>query len=256
MAQNTKILFIVEADIDKAFVELLLQSLGTVPTVVESIELDHLHNFAGTDGKEKRGKDALPEKISILLGRLPKDFPALEHLSIILDLDTPKSPNGGMDKSLSLVNRAFNKIIGSQTKLELTQEAQHTNIEFISAGETINLGVSCFFIKDQAEATNLDELLRLLASQPAVLADCFEQMTTCVQASNTNNPALKRFLKEGTKQWIGYYLRSFATTDQLSDAQAKLPEVLKVRGQSIFDLEHEAIRPLKIYLATVIDLAT
>lgn len=108
----TQKLIIVESPNDEAFIRLLLTHLSITNTETATIhptEIEHLHNFTGSDGKLKRGKDALPEKIEILKRELLIRYPQLRHIAIILDIDTPKSSNGGKEKKFTTYQYIFFK---------------------------------------------------------------------------------------------------------------------------------------------------
>lgn len=240
MTQN---LIIVESPNDEAFIRLLLNHLSiknTETATIHPTEIEHLHNFIGSDGKEKRGKDALPEKIEILKRQLLTRYPQLIHIAIILDIDTPKSPNGGKEKSLQLINDSFLKAFSSP--LHLTDVSTKTPIDVNISGEIVHLEISCFFVGDETGEGNLDIVLKKVAQHPCPECDCLEIMNQCV-SHKTGNP-----MRDFTKQWVNYYLRSQASKNQLKDAEKRLHKVITEKGNILFNLDHPFLHGIKAYL--------
>ncbi len=240
MIQN---LIIVESPNDEAFIRLVLDFLAitnTEATLINSTEIDHLHNFVGTDGKEKRGKDALPEKMEMLKRELLTHYAQLQHISVIVDIDTPKSPNGGKDKSLQLINDSFEKAFSISPNL--IEVATPSNISTSIAGENVTIDVSCFLIQDETGAGNLDILLKKIAINSCVECECLELMSKCIFDKTSKE------MRDFTKQWVNYYLRSNASKNQLNNAEKRLHEVITEQGKDIFNLNHSLLNELKSYL--------
>lgn len=239
----TQKLIIVESPNDEAFIRLLLSHLSiknTATSTIRPTEIEHLHNFKGSDGKPKRGKDTLPEKIEILKRDLLIRYPQLRHIAIILDIDTPKSSNGGKEKSLQLINTSFLKAFNISLDLTDTSTKVSTNVTISS--ETIHLEVSCFFVGDETGEGNLDVVLKKIAKYPCPECECLEIMNECV-GHKTGSP-----MGDFTKQWVNYYLRSQASKSQLKDAEKRLHEVIIDNGEILFDLHHPFLHEIKEYL--------
>jgi len=243
MIQN---LIIVESPNDAAFIKLILDSLtitNTETVPINPTEIDHLHNFVGTDGEEKRGKDALPEKIEMLKRELLTRYAQLQHISVIVDIDTPKSPNGGKDKSLQLINNSFERAFSVSPNL--MEVATHATISTSISGENVTIDVFCFLIQDETGSGNLDILLKKIAIKYCVECDCLEVMNRCV-VEKTDKTML-----DFTKQWVNYYLRSNASKKQLKNAEKRPHEVITEQGKDIFDLNHSLLGELKSYLQAI-----
>lgn len=235
-------LLIVESPNDKAFMQLLMSSSQmTEISPIYDTEIDHLHNFTGTDGKEKRGKDALPQKLQVVKAQLSKKSPDIQHIAVIVDADSP--PTGGKTQSLALINRAFEEAFGVNPGFtEPGQSVEHTvNL----SGELAALKMSCYLTQDSTGEGNLDTVLKAIASQSCAESDCLELMNACV-AEKTGAP-----MRDFTKQWVNYYVRSHASKKQLKNAENRLHEVITEQGKDIFNLNSPVIEGLKSYLQRI-----
>ncbi|MEZ4828310.1 MAG: DUF3226 domain-containing protein [Bacteroidia bacterium] len=232
-------LLIVESPNDEAFFRLLIQT-GQQPeiTPIQDTEIEHLHNFVGTDGKEKRGKDALPEKLAVIKTQLSKSRPDIQHIAVILDADSP--PSGGKQQSLALINQAFEKAFGVNTGF--TELGQEVEKEVDLSGEMTLLKLSCYLTHDSSGEGNLDTVMKAIASKSCPESDCPEEMNKCV-VGKTGKP-----MRDFTKQWVNYYVRSHASKKQLQNAEKRLHEVITDQGTNIFDLNSPLIAGIKSYL--------
>lgn len=232
-------LLIVESPNDKAFFHLLMQSgRQTEITSIQETEIEHLHDFEGTDGKVKRGKNALSQKLEVIKAQLSKIYPDIQHLAVILDADSP--PEGGKQQSLALINQAFKKAFRVDTGF--TELGQEVEKEVDLSGEVTLLKMSCYLTHDSSGEGNLDTVMKAIASQSCPESDCLEEMNTCVVAK-TGKP-----MRDFTKQWVNYYVRSYASKKQLQNAEKRLQEVIAEQGTNMFDLNSPVIAGIKSYL--------
>ena len=235
-------LLIVESPNDKAFMELLLaQPQAAEISTIQPTEIEHLHNFLGTDGKEKRGKTALSQKLQVTRSELSKTKAHIQHVAVIVDADSP--PHGGQAQSLALINRAFEEAFGVDPRFSAPGEVITPTVDLL--GEKISLSLSCFLMQDATGEGNLDTVLKAIASRSCVESDCLEEMNRCVEAQ-TGQP-----MRDFTKQWVNYYLRSFAHKKQLNNAEARLHEVISAHGRDMFDLDAPLVAGLKAYLRRI-----
>ncbi|MFN0033955.1 MAG: DUF3226 domain-containing protein [Saprospiraceae bacterium] len=240
----TRKLYIVESPNDAAFVRLLLRHLSVADAdaqTIDATEVEHLHNFTGTDGKEKRGKDSLPEKLKMLERDLGKNYPQIEHIGIILDLDTPTlNTDGGKERSLDLINRAIKSAFGYDPAF--TEVGQNHDATVLVDHQNVSLRFSCYLMLEGTRFVHLDEVLKAIAKQPCPTADCLADMNTCVVVK-TGEP-----MKDFDKQWVNHYVRCFASKKQIKNAERRLHEVISEQGADLFDLNALLIDGLKNYL--------
>lgn len=240
---TVKTLIIVESPNDEAFIRLLLKHLGLTSVEVDSIETIGIENLHKIEGTDIRGKSALDEKIDRLRGDLLLNYAQVEHISVILDSDSP--PTGGVQKSIELVNSAFGSRLGAYPGL--TKEAEPKKITVNVGGELIPLTVSCFFIKMENGEGHLDLVLKAISTKGAEVSYCVcleEQLVPCMKEKGEP-------IKDFEKQWNNAYLRHFATKKQRNEAEERLKDVIVEKGREIFNLEHKLLTELKAYLKAI-----
>lgn len=239
-----KTLIIVESPNDEAFIRLLLNNLSLSSVEVEPIETIGIENLHKIEGTDIRGKSALDEKIDKLKGQLRiEKYSKVEHISVILDSDSP--PTGGVQKSIELVNNAF----GSRLRVypNFTHEAEQKKITANIGGELISISVSCYFVKMENGEGHLDMVLKAIATKvnEVLYCQCMEDvLLPCVQQKGGT-------IGDFEKQWINFYIRSFATPKQLKSADGLLPKLIVDKGKDIFDLDHKLLKGLNNYLKSL-----
>lgn len=238
----TRKLYIVESPNDAAFVRLLLKHLSVADAdaqTIDATEVEHLHNFIGLDGGEKRGKNALPEKLGMI--ELGKKYPQIEHIGVILDLDTPKpGTDGGKEGGLALINRAVKLAFGHDPAF--IDVGQNCDATVVVDGQKVPLRFSCYLMLEGTGLVHLDEVLKAIAKQPCPTADCLTEMNTCVKAKTGES------MKDFDKQWVNQYVRCFANKKQITNAERRLHEVIFEQGAELFDLDSSLLGGLKNYL--------
>jgi len=245
-----KSILIVESHNDAAFIHLLLNKLGVDAEL--SIVVEHLHKFLDESGEERRGKEAIGEKLKTVRRELEKKFSNVEKLGVILDFDFPHNWNKA--KNLQLINTSIASAFGAQPTI--SEEGQFVTIDTLGleAGYEGEIQVACFFTKDSSGEGNLDTLLLEIRANQAVevpYADCLVLWRDCVNQSDS-----KLKVSPGTfrKIWLGNFLRSKAKElgkegeKILKDFDDKQSEVISKLGPSVFDLEHDALNPLRDFL--------
>jgi len=241
----TRKLFIVESPNDAGFVRLLLKYLSVKDSdtqTIDATEVEHLHNFTGSDGKEKRGKPALPEKLEMIKRDLGKKYPHIEHIGIILDVDAPNPTTySGKERSLELINGAVKSAFGYDPAF--TEIGQNRDATVVVENQNVALRFSCYLILEGTGLFNLDEVLKAIAKKACPTAECLTDMNICVEVK-TGQP-----MGEFDKQWVNYYIRCFASKKQLKNAEKRLHEIIFEQGAEIFDLESPLLGDLKNYLA-------
>ncbi len=259
---SIKNVLIVESQNDAAFIRLLLDELG-IGSETETVEIEHLHKFLEEEDnalrgefeknkKQKRGKEAIGAKLKNIKRDLERNYSELEKLGIILDFDA--SPNWNQDKNLHLVNTAMANAFGPQNAISKESEFVTVNIPSSGSDYQIQFQTACFFNKDSSGEGNLDTLLfeiRMYPLEKVPYADCLELWRDCV---NDSTSTLKVTENTYAKIWLGNFLRAKAAAlgkagkSILSDFEAKQSDVIAKVGNSVFDLEHIALKPLRDYL--------
>ncbi len=240
----TRKLYIVESPNDAAFVRLLLKHLSVADAdaqTIDATEVEHLHNFIGADGGEKRGKNALPEKLEMIKRDLGKKYAQVEHIGVILDLDTPKpDTDGGKEGGLALISKAIESAFGHDPAF--TEVGQSRDATVVVDNQNVLLQFSCYLMLEGTGLVHLDQVLKAIAQQPCPTADCLAEMNTCVVAK-TGEP-----MKDFDKQWVNQYVRCFASKKQINNAERRLHEVIFEQGAELFHLDEPLLSGLKNYL--------
>lgn len=240
----TRKLYIVESPNDAAFVQLLLKHLSIADAdaqTIDATEVEHLHNFIGSDGKEMRGKNALPAKLEMIGRDLGKKYAQVEHIGVILDLDMPKpGTDGGKQGGLALISKSVKFAFGYDSAF--TEVGQNRDATVVVDHQDVSLQFSCYLILEGTGLVHLDQVLKAVAKQPCPTADCLTEMNTCVIAK-TGEP-----MKDFDKQWVNQYIRCFADKKQINNAERRLHEVIFEQGADLFDLGSPLLSGLKSYL--------
>jgi hypothetical protein len=240
----TRKLYIVESPNDAAFVRLLLKHLSIADAdtqTIDATEVEHLHNFIGSDGEEKRGKNALPAKLEMIKRDLGKKYAQVEQIGVILDLDTPKpDTDGGKEGGLALINKAVESAFGHHP--DFTEVGQSHDATVTVDGQNVPLRFSCYLMLEGTGLAHLDEVLKAAARQFCPTADCLTDMNACVEAK-TGEP-----MKDFDKQWVNHYIRCFANKKQINNAERRLHEVIFEQGAELFNLDAPLLDGLKSYL--------
>ena len=244
-----KKLFIVESPNDAAFIRLLIEYLKIQDAdtqTIDATEVEHLHSFTGPDGKEKRGKTALPEKLEMLERDLGKKYPRIEYIGIILDVDAPSPATyGGKERSLELINGAIKSAFGYDPSF--SEIGQNRDAIVVVENENVSLRFSCYLMLEGTRHLNLDEVLKSIAKKACTMAECLTDMSNCVEAK-TGYP-----MADFDKQWVNYYIRCFASNRQLKDAEKRLSDAIFEQGAEIFDLDASVLSGLKNYLTEAVE---
>lgn len=240
--QSTKSILIVESRNDRAFISVLLRALGIEAEL--DVIVEHLHKFEDELGQERRGKETLGPKLKSFKRELEKKYPNVEKIGVILDFDYPT--RWDFKQNLALVNDAFGSAFDTSSTL-FSRESEFVKIDD-------SLLAACFFNKDSSGNGNLDTLLleiRKDHEKKVPYADCLELWRDCV---NNSASTLKVTENNYGKIWLGYLLRAKAAElgkdgkSILSDFEEKQSEVITRVGASVFDLEHDALIPLRNFL--------
>jgi hypothetical protein len=149
-----------------------------------------------------------------------------EKLGIILDLD-----NYSPKERLDFLNDCVNDVLG----VRLDEVGIFKSIELYE----MPLQIGCYFVKP-----NLDVLLRKIASQQAIVADC---LYSCLEKENVKQ-------KERDKAWVFYYMRY-----DICDAQERIKAQENVTfnytaSKGAWDLDSQHLADLKAFLNFSINL--
>lgn len=234
-------LIIIEANSDAAFVNLLLAHVHAAQTELNVIETTAFEPMGRAEGSaEMRGKTALKEMLDEMKGDLLADkYKEVEHIGIILDMDSP--PDWNFEENKKLINDAIGASMG--TFPNFTGENSPVLVNTRIGGDNIPLSFSFFLMKDASGTGNLDTVLKAIAKGKNAATECLEQLSECVDGK------IKTPLGNFEKQWVNLHLREVANKDQKSDWERRQHEIIRDRGADLFDLEHADIAPLRAYLA-------
>lgn len=237
---NTHTIFIVEADNDKAFINLMLQTLGILGPEVRTLHSMSIETLHLVEGSEDRGKTALAARLGQVKNQLRMGkYENVSHIGIILDIDAP--PDWTYDKNVALIRKSVGKIMGVYP--DFSEEGQPISVNANVFGEIIPLTFSFYLMKDSSGTGNLDTVLKAIAKGGNAATKCLEELSQCV------NGKQKTPLGNFEKQWIHFYLRGAADKDQKEDWERRQHEIIRDRGADLFNLDHETIAPLRAYLA-------
>jgi hypothetical protein len=222
---------IVESGNDKDFVEALIRDIE-----LESIEVDapncEIDEFACMGGLNlSKLREHLREKIDeIKKGNI-------RRLGILIDQD--KETKAGR---LSFVSQA------ASDAFEQTIVLEDTNTFYtIQLDKDTDFELVCHFTNVDGEG-ELETVLKAIATEESVYADCLEAWKTCIEAKGK-----KISKKEFDKFWISNYIR-FDTCTSKQKKQAERKCSMKnfdyvLANKAIFDLKATELTDLRAFLS-------
>lgn len=167
----------------------------------------------------------------------------IDKIGIIIDLDDFQ-----VSERLSYVSdaikRAFKEELNQEIKLNFTSENQIQSVDI--QGNTV--GFVCYFMKVDNRG-HLDTVLKTIANKPSGYADCLATWQTCVEDKK---------LTYDQNQYEKFWVNTYINLDTCSKNDSKQKErkcsmkaLEYVMTKNIFDLEHECLSDLKIFLKMI-----
>lgn len=165
----------------------------------------------------------------------------IDKIGIIIDLDDFQ-----VSERLSYVSdaikRAFKEELNQEIELNFTSENQIQSIDI--QGNTVDF--VCYFMKVDGRG-HLDTVLKTIANKPSGYADCLATWQTCVE-----DKKLTYDQNQYEKFWVNTYINLDTCTSSKhrgnKEKYCSMKNFEELITKNIFDLEHECLSDLKIFL--------
>jgi len=211
---------IVESHNDKYFIERLIKELNLSNIEVEE-PICNIDEYICLDGI-----DNLQNKLEDL--KLDSADAPIDRLGIVLDAD---------DKGVQERLRQVNDIL---SKLNINIQFEKNNQ--LKKDDSLNIEISCHILNIN-EYGELENILKVIATNDTIFADCLNSWKECVENSGKD---IKE--KDFLKFWLSNYIRFDTCSKKEQKRASDKCKFEKAMQKDIWNFEHQILGGLKDFL--------